>query len=75
MLPGKHIIRVTAYPSKPEAHADETVEVETVEPLFLNWEIQADLTEPTYDIVVPAEARGFKPESGKPSAAPTGNEP
>lgn len=74
VLPGKHIIRVTAYPSAPVHHEDETVEVTQVEPLFVNWEITADLKSATFDIVVPADARGFKP-AGSAHPGRSKNEP
>lgn len=61
VLPGKHILRITAYPSRPPESEDETTATDNPDPLFLNYEMPVELTESTFNIEVPAEARGFKP--------------
>jgi hypothetical protein len=53
---GQNRLLVTGYESEPIPIADETVNIETSPPLFINYEMQADISGSTYDIVVPAEA-------------------
>lgn len=62
VLPGAHVLRITAYPAPLNPSTDETVPTKQVEPLFVNYEMKADLKEETFDITVPAEARGSKPK-------------
>lgn len=59
IVAGPHEIRVTAYPKRPEVSEDETIVSEPVEPIFVGYSIQADVTPPTYDIDIPADAAGF----------------
>ncbi len=56
ITPGPNRLFVTGYESEPPSIADESVSFEISPPLFINFEMQADISGPTYDIVVPAEA-------------------
>lgn len=74
IVPGPHTLRITAYPTMPVAMEDETAEILEVEPLFVDYTIQADITGPTFDIVVPGDAEGYNAyEAG--SAEPVGDVP
>lgn len=59
IVSGLHEIRVTAYPSKLVDSEDETVEVETIEPIFVGYSIEASIEPPSFDVSVPAEAEGY----------------
>ncbi|QDU10435.1 hypothetical protein [Gimesia aquarii] len=59
IVSGPHEIRVTAYPSKLVDSEDETAEVETVEPIFVGYSLEASIEPPSFDVIVPAEAEGY----------------
>ena len=58
---GAYKVYVTAYESRPPEIADETVETKPAQPIFFRFELKATIEPPTYDIAVPAEAKGFNP--------------
>jgi hypothetical protein len=67
IVPGPHEIRVSAYPEKPPENADEdeTVSSDNAnKPLFLGYKLDADIQESTFDLIVPADAKGFGISSG-----------
>ncbi len=62
IVEGPHRVRVTAYSFEPFGIVeDETVEADpatTPELLFVNYELKSDLSGTSFDIQVPAEAKG-----------------
>lgn len=65
IVPGPHKVQVTAYEERPEAGTeDETQVVEAKPPLFVRYELQADLTGGEQNFDVPEEARGHDPFKG-----------
>ena len=66
VLPGPHKVQLTAYESRPASSTDETVTTKAA-PLFVAYELTADVKGPEYNVDVPAEAKGFdasKPQKG-----------
>lgn len=63
ILPGPHTLLISAYGFEPVElpGADETQEADNTAPdaLFVNYQLQADLTSGTHDITIPADAKGF----------------
>ncbi len=59
IVPGPHIVRVTAYSKRPDEVGDETIETEAITPLFVGYEMDMDISPGILDIEVPAEAAGF----------------
>lgn len=76
IAPGKYTLRISAYDGKfPEVEVeDETAEPtgNGPTPLFIDYEIEAELTPPEQDFTVPAEAEGHG--LGRPSNS-RANEP
>lgn len=61
IVPGPHLVRVTAYEQRPMGLDDETLPVLpglATAPLFFNYPIEADVAGGTYDFDVPEEAGG-----------------
>jgi hypothetical protein len=74
VVPGPHILRITAYPMMPIASENELEETLAVDPLFIDYTMTADISGPNFDIVVPADAEGFN-TSGAGSETSGGNAP
>ena len=58
---GPYRVIISAYESRPQENLDETVETKStpVKVLFFRYEMKATIEPPTYDIAVPADAKGF----------------
>lgn len=74
IVPGPHLVRVTAYEERPLTIEDETLPSQAAPPIFFNYPIEADLQGGTYEINVPEEARG-RGVGGSRRSAPAGNIP
>lgn len=60
VLPGPHLVRITAYDAPPgPGSEDELNPTEGPPPLFTGYTIEADVQGPTQDFDVPESARGF----------------
>lgn len=60
VVPGAHIVRITAYPQPfPDVEvSDETADTAVPEALFIGYTIEQNIESSTLNIDVPAEARG-----------------
>jgi hypothetical protein len=56
VIPGPNRMFVTGYESEPISIGDETADVGLSLPIFINYEMKADISGSTYDIVVPSDA-------------------
>lgn len=60
IVPGPHLVRITAYEERPQAGSgDETQVVENKPPLFIGFTIEASIGAGGRNFDVPAEAKGF----------------
>jgi hypothetical protein len=73
ITPGPNRLLVTGYEFEPLSIADEAVNIETSPPLFINYELQVDISGKTHDIVVPADAINTAVQES--DGGNTGNEP
>jgi len=66
ILLGPHRVQVTAYESRPAGGTDETATTKA-SPIFVGYELTADIKSSEYNVDIPAEAKGFdssKPQKG-----------
>jgi hypothetical protein len=75
VLPGPHLVRITAYEERPVAASDdETAPSSSKPPIFSGFTLEKELKEKSQDFDVPETARGFDLFKSRP-AAPRSNIP
>lgn len=74
ILPGPHRVQITAYESKPANNTDETVTTKST-PIFVGYEVTAELGSSPYEIDVPASAKGFDSFKSSQQNRPAANAP
>lgn len=69
VLPGPHVVTITAFEQKPAEIEDETSPeaMNAPGPIFSDYKIERDIQSPTEDFSVPAEAKGANRQRGKPA--------
>lgn len=74
ILPGPHRVQITAYEAKPANNMDETSVTKST-PLFIGYEVTAELTSAPYEVDVPATAKGFDAFKSSQQNRPAANAP